>query len=130
MIFITILEGHTSWWPSLFPLCQDLLSSQPLSSLSSQDMCSHIQYFVQQSVTDLQVYFYYLLLGWCVWCALVRGLFFSFVWILFPVLCHLWSTLLPNGQQEEKSHKCTPEAVLSSPQLGSIGTTVPMLTQY
>ncbi|ELK10021.1 NMDA receptor-regulated 1-like protein [Pteropus alecto] len=42
----------------------------------------------------------------------------------------LGSTLLPNGQQEEKSHTCTPEAVLSSPQLGSLGTTVPMLTQY
>lgn len=118
MIFITSLEGHTSWWPPLSPLSQDLLSSQPLSSLSSQDICSHIQYFVQQSVTDLQAYFYYSLLGWCVWCALVRGLFFSFVWILFS--CSLsslkhspskWTT----GGKEPQMHPW------GSPQQPSVG---------
>lgn len=54
----------------------------------------------------------------CVMCLSEGPFLFLCVNFCFPVLCHLWSTLLPNGQQEEKSHKCTPEAVLSSPQLG------------
>lgn len=46
LIFTSSLERCTSWWPPLCSLCQDLLYSQPLSSLSSQDICSHIQHFV------------------------------------------------------------------------------------
>lgn len=60
---------------------------------------------------------YYLLLELCMMCLSEGTFLFLCVNFCFPVLCHLWSTLLPHGPQEEKSHKCTPEAVLSSPQL-------------
>lgn len=130
LVFIPSLEGHTNWWPPLSPLRQDPL----IVGLSP--VCLPTLFVLAFSTCTaicdwFAGWFYYLLLGSCVWLCLSEGPFlFLCVNFCFPVLCHLWSTLLPNGQQEEKSHTCTPEAVLSSPQLGSLGTTVPMLTQY
>lgn len=106
-----------SWWQPLFPLSVRIWSTVSLSPVRLPRM---LVFTFGTLYIKWPVHRLILLLAFRIMCVicLSEGTFlFLCVNFCFPVLCHLWSTLLLHGPQEERSRKCTPEAVLSSPQL-------------
>lgn len=118
-----------SWWQPLSPKCQDLVHSQPLSSSSSQDVFSRSAPCSWNG--QATGWFYYLLLELCVWYALVRALFFSFVWIfvfLFFVISEALSFYMDHRRKGAANAPLRQSSAALS--CGALGTTLPLLTQY
>lgn len=131
LIFHQQPKRTQSWWQAAsFPLSSRIWSTVSLSPVR----LPRVLFFSLVPCTSNGQFtglFHYLLLELCVWYALVRALFFSFVWIfvfLFFVISEALSFYMDHRRKGAANAPLRQSSAALS--CGALGTTLPLLTQY